>query len=672
MQLLSTFFRSQWTEDRLGRLMRGDFEYENVQFGRFLLAYGDATLQDLARKCEDDQSKYILTILHGLLRCKGVAVVDDEICTNALEFWTAFVEFMVDSTYAGDQEEAWFQPARAHVVETFQDCLVKIRVPDPSIVAAWDSDFRTGFKDFRKDSADLVEASYPILGAEIFIEVVELVLAALERKEWQEVEAALFCLNALSDCYSGGPNEQAALESLFKSSIFSLREDGQAGVPAKARETLVALLGNYSSFFETRPDYLSPAMHFLFQCLEVPSSAISASKSIASLGSSCRHALSSNIDAFILYLENLLSQGSIDHIVKDKVFGAVASVIQALPTDEAKARCLQRLIYLVQQDVSICLRHVGAQEVSEAEEAGTTALQCLSSIGKGMRGFLEAAIDLTSDTPRGSLFWDQVEGATLQAQIVGLVDAICGSMPLNGAVIEAACSVFKSGLSETTPGPFVFPAHVTTGFLLKSQVSTPRVGLVVATACSLISSHSNEGSTRIDGEANALLAHFVGFIQQLGAPENDPDVAQNCIDFLTRLLSRYANVLVQFEPQSLLQEVLIFTLRCMAGVDILPKRASATFWASFIGIDPQPDVAQSAINNILEHLGSSVAEAIIINVGGHAARSDLDTVAEPLKRMVFHHVKAKTWLAQALFNPNFPSAKVNDEQKRLFLQQVML
>lgn len=61
-------------------------------------------------------------------------------------------------------------------------------------------------------------------------------------------------------------------------------------------------------------------------------------------------------------------------------------------------------------------------------------------------------------------------------------------------------------------------------------------------------------------------------------PHQDPEIAQNCVDFLSRLVPRYVNVMVQFEPSELLQGLLIFTLKCLAGGDILPKRSAAGFW----------------------------------------------------------------------------------------------
>lgn len=513
-QLLSSLFQSQWTRDRLRRLKSGEFGFDSLQFGRFLLAFGDATLQDLVRSPDSDRSKNILMMLHELLRCEGYAVAEDEICSLALEFWTAFVEYMMDSVFAeGEQEPIWLNRAREHVVQTLEDCWKKIRIPELEIATAWDTDVRKGFKDFRKDVADLVQSSYSLLGARMFGKFVDMALFSLGHLAWGELEASLFYLNALSDSIGEGQAEDEDLKRLFGSSLFTSCLIPDADGPEKTRQTLVYLLGHYASFFERHTEFLPAALRFLFQCLEVPSLATNASRSIASLCSSCRRVLTSELDGFIQHYETFLSGESVDSTIKEKVLGAIACIIQALQSDEPKAKFLQRLLVFVQRDVYTCLVHVGRQEMTEAEGSGTIALQSLTSIGKGMQELNDVPIDLDSDAPR-STFWDHGEGANIQGQIVKLVEQVFESMPHKAAIVEASCAVFRTGFTELTPGPFVFPAQVTTRFLLRTSIHSPQLGQILTTACAFISSHSGGSSSRIDNEARALLGHVANFVHQ--------------------------------------------------------------------------------------------------------------------------------------------------------------
>lgn len=94
--------------------------------------------------------------------------------------------------------------------------------------------------------------------------------------------------------------------------------------------------------------------------------------------------------------------------------------------------------------------------------------------------------------------------------------------------------------------------------------------------------------------------------------------------------------------------------------------------ATFISLGEQPTAQlQTTIKNTIEYLGPLLAEAIIYNIGGHGARSGLDKLADPLKKMVVKQVRSKMWLEAALFRDTFPSNKVGDGDKRTFLQKVM-
>jgi hypothetical protein len=71
------------------------------------------------------------------------------------------------------------------------------------------------------------------------------------------------------------------------------------------------------------------------------------------------------------------------------------------------------------------------------------------------------------------------------------------------------------------------------------------------------------------------------------------------------------------------------------------------------------------------HLGPLIARSLMRNVGGSASRSQLDKLSEPLKRLVFQHVQARSWLEQALRDAEFPSTLVSSEDKSVFLKKIM-
>lgn len=73
----------------------------------------------------------------------------------------------------------------------------------------------------------------------------------------------------------------------------------------------------------------------------------------------------------------------------------------------------------------------------------------------------------------------------------------------------------------------------------------------------------------------------------------------------------------------------------------------------------------------MQEYGPQFSHAVIMGVGGQALRSDLDTLAEPLKALVTCQPKAKTWLTDALSSKSFPSTNVGPTEKRIWLQKIM-
>jgi hypothetical protein len=138
-----------------------------------------------------------------------------------------------------------------------------------------------------------------------------------------------------------------------------------------------------------------------------------------------------------------------------------------------------------------------------------------------------------------------------------------------------------------------------------------------------------------------------------------------------------------------LEFLFVFTLKALTGNNPLPKFSAAEFWvcyavvpqipsadschtqSAFVGLRNEESHLQEAIDGALQHLGPLLAQALIYNIGGHAARSELDRLSEPLKKLVVRQVHSKRWLEAALLGDDFPSDKVTVAQRKVFLQRVM-
>jgi len=542
-ELLFALFNSQWSSERYSRLLQGDFEFDSLLYGQFMIAFGDATVQDLARKT-DALPQQFLTALAGLLTAKGYAVAEDRIFVPALEFWSTFVEVMIDSLYSEEAvdagfigvpdhgedlansetaaanrdwgREAWFSMARSHIMRAIEYCWRKIQFPPSEEFDSWDSVDRIGFADARKDVADLLQSSYTLTGTSLFSLFARMTMQSLETGAWAELEASLFCLGSLSDCIDEGRCDDI-LVSIFGSSLFGLLGDADVQVSIRARQTALSFVGQYDGYFERHIEFLPDALSFLFKALKTPVLSGTASRSIHSLCSSCRHALTKELNVFLQQYREVLSHNSADALVKERIVGAIATVVQAVPSEDGKYTPLSQLLQLVEIDFEHCLGSSAIGNETEAEAYGLEALRCLASIAKGLQAPSDLPVELDSVESAGALsqFWTSGNGATVQSHIWTIIERTAATLPRSGDIVEAACAVFRAGFAEKLPGPFVFPLTSVANFILKANISTPRIGAVIGTACSLVSSYTADPTDRVDDALQELIIWLLVILQSL-------------------------------------------------------------------------------------------------------------------------------------------------------------
>jgi hypothetical protein len=61
-------------------------------------------------------------------------------------------------------------------------------------------------------------------------------------------------------------------------------------------------------------------------------------------------------------------------------------------------------------------------------------------------------------------------------------------------------------------------------------------------------------------------------------PAAEPELVQNGIDLVSRLLTRSPSTFVSLEPSDAIEFFFLFTLQVMDGKEPLPKAAAAEFW----------------------------------------------------------------------------------------------
>jgi len=505
---LLRFLCSPTAESYCSKLRNGNFDSEALEYGRLLLAFGDTHLQDLARDDGDALNTCVMDQLVGLLMCPGYAVAEDEICSQAMEFWIAYVEHLVDGIFErGKSKPPWTARAVQYLIKAIESVWNKVRMPPSQEVSdSWDQDIKSNFKAFRADAGELIHSSYALLGIGLFERFAQLAFDALAGGAWYHFEATLFCLNSLAEAVAEDKTGDEILLKLFNSDLFSKMTESAPSLPIKTQKTTLDMIYMYTPFFQRHTDYLPQTLNFLFSCLKVSELANAASKAILETCDSCRSSLIGELGTFMQQYEVLRSWDNVEPSAKERVIGAIASIVQAISSEEQKLEPLDQLLLFVQRDVQSCLESLSSGQIEDAKSKGVHALRCLSRVAKGMQVPDGVPIDLDADKSTPTL-WEEEQGRAMQHNIVQLYEAVFLPLRSESEVVEATCQILRDGYTETIPGPFVLPLAATVDVVVKCDTSTPGLGYALDTAKIMLNRHRTDISAEVREAALGCFHH---------------------------------------------------------------------------------------------------------------------------------------------------------------------
>ena len=510
---LGTILSSPVAQSHIVTLRAGVFDRAQTIYARLLLAYGEATVQSLAIHCDEVSSVQILRNLVDLLGCGANPGADEDLCSQCLEFWSTFAQFLVDSVFAaGDEVPLWMKNAKKYIPDVIRECWVKISIPPPEVFASWERNEVDALKELRLEVKDFLESSYALLGRDIFDEFAHLALESLTNHAWLHLETTLFCLNALSESVSADESVDEALSKIFGSSLFA--DMTNSTISASCRLTAISLITNYTKFCERRPNYLPAILNFLFASVKTPGIAHAAAKAIYASCWVCRKALVPQLGAFLEQYNSLLSVHKVEASTKEKILGAIAAVAQAVPAEEERLNYLNSLLYFVEWDIRIFLDFREDRE-EESQTFRVCALRCLVGIGKAFQVPDDVAIDLEATFDPSSLWARGTRISLAQERIAQLIEMLTQTGSGDSHVMEAACQILRTGYKEIVPGPFVFPPSVTEKLVLTSNITSPRLDYLLSTAGALLAKHKSIQTVEISNAADAFLIHLLNLVHQM-------------------------------------------------------------------------------------------------------------------------------------------------------------
>nr|CAG8636072.1 11273_t:CDS:10 [Entrophospora candida] len=176
---------------------------------------------------------------------------------------------------------------------------MKVQYPPDLEWVEWVKDMKERFKNYRRDVGDTIMNSYYILRGRMLAYLINLLINQLNTTgrditQWQEIEAALFCLKSISEVVEH--DENVYLLRLFNTDVFG---NLPIQTNARIRNTALSLIGSYAEWFKVHSQYILPALNYLVPALSDSDSAFTAANSFKEICDTCRNSLVDGIDNLI-------------------------------------------------------------------------------------------------------------------------------------------------------------------------------------------------------------------------------------------------------------------------------------------------------------------------------------------------------------------------------------
>jgi hypothetical protein len=576
--ILSTLLTSQQAKSYIAQLLQGDFEAEAGQFVVFVASLLD--LHDLSSPdAFQDQTLGIeLAILRNLLYTPGTAIVVDDVCQTVLDAFNQIADRWSD--WVGTESADQF--LKSLISEACTQYALKIQYPAEDSdcpINSWESDERAQFQDFRQDVQDLLLASYACIGPELVGKIAGPLQLSDISSDWEKFEAQLYCLGALSDVISNNTAELGRYVSgVLASPKWNHLIQNANNIPDRARQGAINFVSRNTFILQYDQQHLLPCINFLFASLHLPGSTSSASRAISTL---CNKQRSMLVGAVPQFIDSISILTEIPSQERHRLFGAVAAIVQAIPSEEGKVEPLARIFTLISQSSGRAL----AQLSEEGLVSAVDLLQTLAAVGKGLRAPADATIDLDSQNGTDEhKFWIEGGGKHVQQNVQNVIDHVLASYPKDPLPIEAACDTLKSGYTEAHPSPFKFDAKYSASFLHSIiQLDSPRIGLVIDTASSFLASHASSPET-IRQEFFQVTSAITYFQRQLlnsfaaTKKYDDHEFTHSSLEYFTRILPKYGYYFADKGLSEAWQIHFEFALLALENPDTLPRRSAAQFW----------------------------------------------------------------------------------------------
>ncbi|VEU23152.1 DEKNAAC104075 [Brettanomyces naardenensis] len=647
---------------------------DSDQFARLTILFLEPDITSLAVKLADDSNDDKFDFLLRLTNFPGTPIVEESISNEFIDFWMQFADCFIEdddrlSTMTkGDKLQNLHSKSRAFFIKVSQIYWSKIHIPQEL------EGFHDEFRIYRRDVGDLFESIFPIVKFPLYNNLIDNVLTSLNGTvSLSDIEASLYLINAIGSDFTENNIQSDALESVGKildSDYLQLVTKQM--IPNRFQHlvyTTVRFVSTIDWFYKSEKglQYLPSMLNFLFDTMSMSAYQLISSKAISDICDNCRSSLQGLLPEFKTIIEQMVNDYTVEPLTRERVMNSYASIIQGVKDPSTQGAYLEEVVRLLGK---LSFEVIETTDIINSTAASatdgtirtvdylTSLLSSLSSLGKGMQ-LPDSADEIyqPSEIEAVNQYWQQ-DPLKIHSQILEIINNFSMGNPGladNLGVTEEIVHIFKSGLTETVGGPFVFNQAVIVQFIVAkfhTLQTTNTYPLLYGLYSSVIKAYHREMDVESVGRTLQII-----FIDRISIIQTDPDIIQSVLNLLGTILSTRPSLLVS--NIDMLEKVLAFGIDQLRSSERFVLRSLEYFWTKLIylrrGNREDTVVVRRLFNETkLGYLATfNVLKYLLVT-----QRSNLEFFTEILKGLVAKYpMLVKGWLTESF-------REINEERER--------
>ncbi|ODV82929.1 hypothetical protein CANARDRAFT_239263 [[Candida] arabinofermentans NRRL YB-2248] len=593
-----------------------DFESAE-KFTRLIIAFLNVDMLKLAKLLITDENDFKFEFLLNLTGFQGLPLEEEVVSQDMIDFWNEFAySFTTDLSVLksslklnddddddnDDNEEneskndglrkldLKAQHLFERVILTYWN---KIHVPKD--IDSLESSFRDEFKIYRRDVGDLIDACYPIVKHPIFHQLVNNIISSIDNSNFADIEASLFLINSICADFSDNSVDDTILNGIV--AIFDSKLLELVSLTHQSNDkfqyvvyTTIQFLSSIEWFYklEQGTPYLSQILNFLFDSMINSSSyQVTSSKAISQICNECRLSLIEFLPNFEAVITEMINNVSVESLIRQRIINSYASIIQGVKNPITQGDSLFKLFDLLDKRsfevINQLQTTIDPEQRDQMKDYLTSIINCISAIGKGMQ-LPEDVEDIYTNEELIIVknYWT-IDQLSIHSKILNIIqnftmleESMCDDL----SIMEAVVDIFKSGLTEPIPGPFVFDQESIILFIemkfdsLKTSNSYP---LLYSLYGSLITTcHSTIQPENVVNLLNKI------FVDKLEIIEQDPDIIQSSLSLFGSILQSKPSLIVN--DVILFELILSFAIRHLNSQERFVLKSLELFWIKLINL----------------------------------------------------------------------------------------